>query len=104
VTPLAWLIGWPGIIVTFVLISAGLAKKRPHVMLAGVCMSLPLLLLYLLGSPLFQYWSLIIAALNFAAVYALYKGHRSLSVLLVTPYTLVVLWLIYVGYNAKSGP
>ena len=62
-------------------------------MLAGVVMSLPFLLLYLMGTPRFAFWSPIVAALNVAAAAALYKGHRNISVLLVAPYILVVLWL-----------
>jgi hypothetical protein len=94
-TPIVWLVGWPGIILSLGLLFVGLAKKWPHVMFAGVFMSLPFLLLYLIGTPRLQYWSPIVVALNFAAVAALYKGHRRLSVLLVVPYSFTVFWLVY---------
>jgi len=94
-TPIVWLTGWPGIILSLGLLFVGLAKKWIHVMLAEVFMSLPFLILYLIGIPHFQYWSPIVVALNFAAGAALYKGHRGLSVLLVVPYTFIVLWLAY---------
>jgi hypothetical protein len=77
----------------------GLAKKWPHVMLAGAIMSMPFLFIYLMGTPRFQYWSPIVAALNFAAVAALYKGRRQLSGLLVVPYTFLVLLLAYTVNN-----
>jgi len=95
VTPFAWLTGWPGIILSLALLSAGLAKKWLYIMLAGTFLSLPFLLLYLIGSPLFRYWSPMIAALNFGAVAVLYKGRCGLSVLLVAPYIFVVLWLAF---------
>lgn len=91
---IVWLIGWPGIILSLSLLSLGLAKKWPRVMLAGALISLPFLV-YLIGSPRFQYWSPIVVALTFAAVVALYNGRRGLSVLLVVPYTFLVLWLAY---------
>jgi hypothetical protein len=94
-TPLVWLMGWPGIILSLVLLFVGLAKKWPHVMLAVVFMSLPFLLFYLIGTPRLRYWSPIVAVLNFAAVAAFYKGHRGLSFFLVVPYTFVVFLLAY---------
>ena len=101
-TLVVWLIGWPGIILSLSLLSIGLATKWPQVMLAGAFMSLPFLLLYLIGAPRFQYWSPILVAFNFAAVAALYKGRRALSVLLVVPYTCVVLWLAYAVYTQNT--
>ncbi len=53
-TLVVWLIGWPGIILSLGLLSVGLARKWPHVMLAGAFMSLPFLLLYLIGTPVFN--------------------------------------------------
>jgi hypothetical protein len=102
-TLVVWLIGWPGIILSLSLLFVGIATKWPHVMLAGAFMSLPFLLLYLIGSPRFQYWSPILVAFNFAAVAALYKGRRGLSVFLVIPYTCVVFWLAYAVYT-QNGP
>jgi hypothetical protein len=101
-TLVVWLIGWPGIVLSLSLLFVGIATRRPHVMLAGAFMSLPFLLLYLIGSPRFQYWSPILVAFNFAAVTALYKGRRGLSVLLVIPYTCVVFWLGYAVYTQNA--
>lgn len=101
-TLVVWLIGWPGIVLSLSLLFVGIATKWPHVMLAGAFMSLPFLLLYLIGSPRFQYWSPILVAFNFAAVAALYKGRRGLSVLLVIPYTCVVFWLGYAVYTQNA--
>ena len=98
--PLAiWLIGWPGVTLSVVLLCLGLARKWPRIMLAGAFMSLPFLLLYLMGTPRFQYWSPMAAVLNFAAVIALYKGRHELSGLLAVPYIFLVLLLAYMANN-----
>jgi hypothetical protein len=98
-SPAIWLIGWPGIILSVGLLCLGLAKKWPRVMLAGAFMSLPFLFIYLMGTPLFQYWSPMVAVLNFAAVLVLFRGRRELSGLLVVPYIFLVLFLAYAVNN-----
>lgn len=100
-TIIVWLIGWPGIILSLGLLSVGLAKKWPHVMLGGALLSLPFLS-YLIGAPRFEYWSPILIAFNFAAVVVLYKGRRGLSVLLVIPYTCIVFWVGYAVYSQNA--
>lgn len=85
-------IGWPAIIISWLLMGFGIATRRPGPILAGSLLALPFLL-YLFATPRFRYLAPVLILLNFAAVLAVSRGHRWLPAALVAPFFAVTAWL-----------
>lgn len=86
-------VSWPAVIASLALLGYGIVTQGWKTTLAGSLIALPFLL-YLFATPRFGYWAPVIVLLNFAAVYAVARGHRWLPAGLVAPFFGVVAWLV----------
>lgn len=90
----AIVMGWPAIVASLVLLGLGIATRRRLITLVGALVALPFLL-YLFGTPRFQYWAPVLALLNFAAAASVGRGYRWLPAGLVVPFLGTVVWLAH---------
>jgi hypothetical protein len=84
--------GWPAIIGTCVLCSAGLVSKQPALLVLGALLVVPFAW-YLSMTPLFQTIGLFLPLLLLSAAYVLSRGRRRTAELLLLPFAGIVLWL-----------
>lgn len=87
------LVGWPGIITSFLLSVLGLIRKQPRWLVLGAIFALPISL-YLSATPRFQYFMAALPLCQFAAAYTIYKRKKSwVAWLLLVPFISIMTWL-----------
>lgn len=87
------LVGWPGIITSFLLSLLGLIRKQPRWLVLGAIFALPISL-YLSATPRFQYFMAVLPLFQFAAAYIIYKRKKAwIAWLLLVPFVSTMTWL-----------
>lgn len=87
------LVGWSGIITSFLLSVLGLIRKQPRWLVLGAIFALPISL-YLSATPRFRYFMVLLPLFQFAAAFIVYKRKKSwIAWFLLVPFISVVTWL-----------
>lgn len=89
------LIGWPGIIASFVFSVIGLVRKQYIWLVLGAVFALPISL-YLGATPRFRYFMAFLPLFQMCSAFAVYKRVQWLSWILLVPFAGTMLWLAYV--------
>ena len=87
------LVGWPGIITSFLLSVLGLICKRARWLVLGAIFALPISL-YLSATPRFQYFMALLPLFQFSAAYIVSKRKKSwVAWILLVPFVSIMTWL-----------
>ena len=85
------LIGWLGIIASFVFSVLGCARKRYMWLVLGAILALPISL-YLGGTPRFRYLMAFLPLFQLCSAYAIHKRVQWLSWVLLAPLVVTMIW------------
>ena len=86
------LIGWPGIIASFVFSVIGCIRKRYMWLVLGAVFALPISL-YLGATPGFKYFMAFLPLFQLCSAYAVHKRVKWLSWVLLVPFVGTMIWL-----------
>jgi hypothetical protein len=81
--------GWPAVIVTLLLSVAGIARKKPSLLVIATIVVIPFSY-YLMGSPRFGLVGLAIPLLLLGSSIAVHRRHLALAWMLLVPFVSVV--------------
>jgi hypothetical protein len=102
--PIWPLLFWSIILLSVLLLGAGIRRTRTGLVVAGTVAALPLLA-YLGATPLFRQGAWLMGALLAGAVWAVHRRqHRGLALLLALPYWVTVAWLAYTVITQDPSP
>lgn len=86
------LIGWPGIIASFVFSVIGCIRKRYMWLVLGAAFSLPISL-YLGATPRFKYFMAFLPLFQMCSAFAVHKKAQWLSWIFLVPFVGTMIWL-----------
>lgn len=92
---LSLLVGWPAILVSLGLVMYGLYKMNYRLLVAAAILAVPFSW-YLSGFPVVRSPVFLAPALIFGSAWAMRRGSEMLAWLLVIPFFLMILLLLYV--------
>ncbi|HHV64451.1 MAG TPA: hypothetical protein GXX46_05200 [Peptococcaceae bacterium] len=87
-----YLIGWPGIIASLLLLFIGLSRKRPGYIILGAILAVPISW-YLGSTPLFRTVLYFLPFLLAGSALAMRYQKIIMAWLLVIPYVVLIVWL-----------
>lgn len=98
---LSVLVGWPAILVTLGLAMYGLFKNNYRFLVASAILAVPFSW-FLSGFPVVRSPVFLAPALILGAAWALRRGNEMLAWILVIPFFLMILLLVFVLYSAPA--
>jgi len=87
-----WVMGWPAVALSLVCATAGLALRRTSLYVAGAILAVPFCA-YLALNPGMRLIGSAVSILFFVGAYAISRGRRTASLLLLLPFVMVAAWL-----------